>query len=102
MSETIEFPSVFQAQATSFDNQSVPKRVISESIFSKNEAIDCAQLIEMADGEGTIMYYPKIVTLDIGDVLFLRERPAIDDNDTTSKRNGELPVQLENGVVVQI
>jgi Helicase HerA, central domain len=102
MAETIDFPGGFQAQAISFDNQPLQKRVISPSCFSRDEAIDCAQLIDITDGEGTIMYYPKLVTLDIGDVLFLRERTATDDEEAISPKVDLPTTQHENGIIVQI
>jgi len=102
---TVELPGGFQATAVSFDNQPVVKRVVSPSRFSKDEAIDCAQLIEIADGEGTIMYYPRLITIDVGDVLILRERAFTEEADTDKDSNpidSTLPPQFENGIVVQI
>lgn len=103
---TSDIPSGFQAVAVSFDQQTVKPREVVPSKFSNESVIDCAQLIELVDGEGTILYYPRLATIDIGDVLFLRERAFIDveqfqiGNEESPQNQEE--VADENGVVVQI
>jgi hypothetical protein len=54
------------------------------SPLSNDPAIEFAQMVHLESGEGTIIYYPKAVDFDVGDVLYLRERD-----------NGE------NGIIVQ-
>src|SRR5690606_27549328 len=51
-----------------------------------------AQLLRLTQGEGEILYHPTRVPLAIGDVLYLRQRSAPD-------QQGEVD---ESGVVVQV
>lgn len=68
--------------------QTPTERPPARSALSQSEAIQSTQLVELSDGEGTILYYPKQVRLDVGDVLFLKER---EETEST-----------ENGVIVQV
>ncbi len=44
------------------------------SKLAPKPALEFAQMVELESGEGVILYYPKKVDFDIGDVLYLRER----------------------------
>ena len=92
-------PIRFDIEATEAD-----KRLPIHSSLSQSEAIEFAQLIELADDEGTVLFYPKRVRIEVGDVLFLRERAAEEygEEESGSEKldDGEKPA--ENGVVVQI
>lgn len=55
------------------------------SMLSNQKALEFAQLVHLDAGEGVILYYPKKVDFDIGDVLYLRERDS-----------------GENGIIVQV
>lgn len=68
--------------------QGPQERPPARSALSQSEAIQSAQLVDLTDGEGAILFYPKQVKLDVGDVLFLKER-AEDESS-------------ENGVIVQV
>src|SRR2546423_1911513 len=37
-------------------------------------AISAAELVELAGGTGRFLYYPLVITIDPGDVFYLRER----------------------------
>ncbi|MBN1454327.1 MAG: DUF87 domain-containing protein [Anaerolineales bacterium] len=107
-SQSADVPSGFKATPVSFDNDSVEQVIIPMSRFSEDNALEFAQLIELSDGEGTILFYPLQkssgigVNLEIGDVLFLRERSYFEaKDDTDSLQNNQKPEQ-ENGVIVQI
>ena len=72
------------------------------SSISRSEALQYTQLVELADGQGSILFYPKQVELEVGDVLFLRERLP-ERSSENDKENAEIPDQdEENGVIVQI
>lgn len=92
-------PVSFDIEATEAD-----KRLPIHSSLSQSEAIEFAQLIELADDEGTILFYPKRVRIEVGDVLFLRERAAEAYGGEASGSEkldaGEKPA--ENGVIVQV
>jgi hypothetical protein len=48
-------------------------------------AISAAELVELTGGTGRFLYYPLVITIDPGDVFYLRERN-----------------QGENGIIVQV
>jgi hypothetical protein len=65
--------------------------------------------VDLQDNEGHILFYPEEDDLDVGDVLFLRERllndTGEDEAESDNERNPENDKPdkaLENGVVVQI
>jgi hypothetical protein len=55
------------------------------SILSAEPSIRAAELVELTATDGTMIYYPSVVSVDIGDVFYLRERDS-----------------GENGVIVQV
>ncbi len=54
------------------------------SPLSQEAASEFAQMLHLEGGEGVIMYFPKKIDFEVGDVLYLRERG-----------------QGENGLIVQ-
>lgn len=80
------------------------------SNFSKEKALQHAQLIDLTDNEGEILFHPGNNSIDVGDVLFLRERLFEDSEvDSDANSNGEPDDEdsrpdgtQENGVIVQI
>ena len=44
------------------------------SLLAQQPATLYAQMLELEGGNGSILYYPKEVEFDVGDVLYLRER----------------------------
>lgn len=125
-----DLPSGFVLEgAISFDSEESENTSIRRptSELSNSEALTSAQLIELVDSEGSIIFYPKHVDLQVGDVLFLRERqanedgqPADDGSDDNKQQDVEaspdalietsddagIPDQeleiSENGVIVQV
>ena len=102
--ELEDAPSGFRLQATSFDDRDTNGELTppARSSISRSEALQYTQLVELADGQGSILFYPKQVELEVGDVLFLRERLP-ERSSENDKENAEIPDQSEeNGVIVQI
>lgn len=89
---TLPKPISFEEERETQDKEPI------RSAFSNTEALESAQMIQLSDGEGSILFYPKRVQLEVGDILFLRER---DETPGLSTEQTSLPVS-ENGVVVQI
>jgi hypothetical protein len=64
------------------------------SPLSVEPAIELAQMVELEGGDGSIIYYPpRVPDLDVGDVLYLREK-QIDPPATIDEG--------ENGIIVQV
>jgi hypothetical protein len=61
------------------------------SPLSQSPVIEFAQMVELEGGEGSIMYYPRQVEFDVGDVIYLRERD--------SGENGLIVQVIEKGTV---
>ncbi len=57
------------------------------SPLASGPAIETAQMVELSEGGGTLLYYPRALAINVGDVFYLRER--------------DTPPQ-ENGVIVQV
>jgi hypothetical protein len=115
-------PLGFQLQTVSFDSSDVidSTPLPAYSALSLGEALQYAQLIELKDAGGSILYYPRRVEFEVGDVLFLRERPQeepverdpsvieeSEDNSLTANGSGEevaddTESSNETGVIVQI
>jgi hypothetical protein len=69
-------------------NQQASQAQAPTSLLSNDPAIAYAQMVELEGAEGSIIYYPpEVPDLDVGDVLYLREK--------------ETP-QAENGLIVQV
>ncbi len=95
MSNGISTPNGFQLpKAISFEEEDERRTSLPiRSSLSQSESLECAQLVELVDGEGTILYYPRDLNIEVGDVFFLRERlneGQIEDG------------QVENGIIVQM
>jgi hypothetical protein len=102
--ELEDAPSGFRLQSISFDDRDTNGEITPHvrSSISRSEALQYTQLVELADGQGSILFYPKQVELEVGDVLFLRERLP-ERSSENDKENAEIPDQdEENGVIVQI
>ena len=89
----------FRTDAVAFDRKSENNEKIPiTSNFSQSEAIEFTQLVSLTDGEGKIIFYPerngKGINLEIGDVLFLREKAM--EGELTHKRDSE------NGLIIQV
>lgn len=80
-------------QEFNFEVEATVDEPITSSL-SEQPALSEIQLLELSDSEGSLLFYPKRegselgVNLEVGDVLFLRERQS----------NSE----QENGVIVQV
>lgn len=100
-------PSGFHLQPISFDSkepEGTPAPPARSSI-SRSEALPYTQLVELADGQGSILFYPKQVELQVGDVLFLRERFPEEgaENEVVNQKSAGIAEQVkENGVIVQV
>ncbi|WP_161569233.1 ATP-binding protein [Candidatus Oscillochloris fontis] len=57
------------------------------SPLATGDALSVAELVELAAGTGTLLYYPVAVPVTIGDVFYLRERQQ---------------PQTENGLIIQV
>jgi hypothetical protein len=64
----------FEASSVSTQSATLSEPIISP--LSNAPAIEFAQMVELESGEGIIMYYPKALDFDVGDVLYLRERES--------------------------
>ncbi|MCP9494115.1 MAG: DUF853 family protein [Pyrinomonadaceae bacterium MAG19_C2-C3] len=79
-----------RSNQTGFQMQSVEVREAEEinqpttSPLSQEAASEFAQMLHLEGGEGVIMYFPKKIDFEVGEVLYLRERK-----------------QGENGLIVQ-
>ena len=104
--------SGFQMEAISFDSSEVEvtTRIPVYSHYSEEKALQHAQLVQLTENEGQILFYPGESSFEVGDVLFLRER-SIEDVEAVSEGASEEQASIEvsrpdiseeNGVVVQI
>ena len=57
------------------------------STLASGPAIETAQMVDLSEGRGTLLYYPKTQSINIGDVFYLREREEAGN---------------ENGIIVQV
>lgn len=73
----------FQTQPAE-DREAEESRKSITSLLSQEPASEFAQMLHLEGGEGVIMYFPKKIDFEVGDVLYLRERG-----------------QSENGLIVQ-
>jgi hypothetical protein len=48
-------------------------------------------MLELSEGQGTLLYYPKVLSIDVGDVFYLRER------DEAGKENGLIVQVISKG-----
>ena len=86
-----KLPSPVQFDSSS---EQTPEWMPAKSSLASASAIKEIQLINLSDGDGTLLFYPRRVDdglgtkLEVGDVLFLRER--------TEK------AEDEDGVIIQI
>lgn len=72
----------------SLSNQQSPQTLPILSSLGQGAAIQYAQMIELEGGEGSIIYFPpQVLNLEVGDVLYLREK--------------QIP-QTEDGIIVQV
>lgn len=94
--EAIEESEGFQTpnlQEFTFEAEEISDEPV-ESSLSEQSALSEIQLLELSDSEGSLLFYPRRegselgVNLEVGDVLFLRERESNNEQ--------------ENGVIVQV
>src|SRR5712691_2949978 len=78
-------PVVTFANADGTSTLTPPAPLPVMSSLASAPAISAAELVELAGGTGRFLYYPLAITIDPGDVFYLRERN-----------------QGENGIIVQV